>query len=140
MGDDEILDRYRLHPCGQQLDEVRNLLIGLAQSGADADTEAMKLCCVLLFHHGSLADVPLIWQAKESSWDAHCSIDVQLLSGAGVAATKAFPAHHPESEARQALDYLIRCEAAGDFDGFSVSEQSASYRTYYRTETGSVSG
>jgi hypothetical protein len=101
---------------------VRNLLIRLA-------TEAMKLCCVQLFNHGSLADVPLIRQAKESSWDAHFSINVQLLCGAGVTATKAFLANHPENGARQALDYLIRREAAGDFDGFFVAEQSAWYHT-----------
>jgi hypothetical protein len=53
-----------------------------------------------------------------------------------VTATKAFLANHPESEARQALDYLIRREAAGDFDGFSVAEQSAWYHKYYRTDTG----
>jgi hypothetical protein len=93
-----------------------------------------------LFNHGSLADVPLIWQAKESSWDAHFSIDVQLLCGAGVTATKALLANHPESEAQQALDYLIRCEAAGDFDGFSVAEQSTWYHTYYRTDTGRLGG
>jgi hypothetical protein len=28
-----------------------------------------------------LTDVPLIWQAKESNWNAHCSIEVQLLCG-----------------------------------------------------------
>jgi hypothetical protein len=97
MNEDEILDRYGLRPSGQQLDEVRNLLVRLAQLMVDADTEAMKLCCVQLFNHGSLADVPLIWQAKESSWDAHFSIDVQLLCGAGVTATKAFLANIPRA-------------------------------------------
>jgi hypothetical protein len=44
----------------------------------------MKLCCVQLFNAGFLTDVLLVWQPKESSWDAHCSIDVHLLCGAGL--------------------------------------------------------
>jgi hypothetical protein len=50
----------------------------------------MKLCCVQLFNAGFLADVILICQAKESSWDAHCSIEIQLLCGAGLQETIAY--------------------------------------------------
>jgi hypothetical protein len=50
----------------------------------------MKLCCVQLFNAGDLADVLVIWQAKESIWDVHCSPDVQLLYGADPDQTNAF--------------------------------------------------
>ena len=48
----------------------------------------MKLCCVQLFNAGGLRDVAMIWHAKTSSWDAHCSIDVQLLCAAGLGERK----------------------------------------------------
>lgn len=83
MDEDESLRRYGLHPAGGDLDQVRGTLAIQAarerQRQGDSDTELMKLCCVQLFNAGLLADVLPIWQARESSWDAHCSIDVQLL-------------------------------------------------------------
>jgi hypothetical protein len=52
---------------------------------SDGDTALMKLCRVQLFNADLPADVLLIWQVKESSWDAHCSIDVRpaRLTGSG---------------------------------------------------------
>jgi len=73
----------------------------------------------------------MIWQAKESSWDAHCSIDVQLLCGAGLEATKKYLAAEGSPRAAAALDYLLQCEAADDFAGFSVENQSRWYSRYY---------
>jgi len=131
MTEDDLLERYGLRPAGTRLDEVRGILAAAMRTGPDPDTDVMRLCCVQLFHHGSLDDVLLIWQAKESGWDAHCSIDVQLLCGAGLAATEAFLAAQPGDDARQALDYLTRCEAAGDFTGFTVEQQSTWYHRYY---------
>lgn len=111
MTEDELLQRYGLHPTGPDLDQVREILRGeVARERhrlGDGDTELMKLCCVQLFHHGSLADVLLIWQAKESGWDPHHSIDVQLLCGAGLDATKAFLADDSGGEARKTLKVPI---------------------------------
>lgn len=131
MTEDDLLERYGLHPSGGQLDEVRSILTAALQTGFDADTELMKLCCVQLFHEGSLDDVLLIWQAKESGWDAHCSIDVHLLCGAGLETTKAFLRTHPAASATDALGYLTKCEEARDFDQFSVERQSTGYHQYY---------
>ncbi|WP_406635301.1 hypothetical protein [Amycolatopsis sp. WGS_07] len=131
MTEDDLLERYGLHPTGGQLDDVRGILAAAMQDGLDADTDLMKLCCIQLFHHGSLDDVLLIWEAKESGWDAHCSIDVQLLCGAGLDATKTFLGAHPSAMAREALEYLTECEEARDFELFSVESQSAEYHRYY---------
>jgi hypothetical protein len=38
--------------------------------GDDRDTGLTILRCVQLFNAGFLPDVLLIWQARESSWDA----------------------------------------------------------------------
>ncbi|MBN9743657.1 hypothetical protein DMP23_21690 [Amycolatopsis sp. A1MSW2902] len=131
MTEDDLLERYGLHPAGGQLDEIRGILATEMQAGFDANTELMKICCIQLFHYGSLNDVLLIWEAKESGWDAHCSIDVQLLCGAGLDETKAFLRAHPATLAREALEYLTECEEARDFDSFSVERWSEGYHSYY---------
>ncbi|WP_157472758.1 hypothetical protein [Frankia sp. EAN1pec] len=86
---------------------------------------------VQLFNTADLSDVSLIWQAKEASWDAHCSIDVQLLCGAGLAETKAYLAAQQTATSSAALHYLLQCEAAGEFDDFSADAQSGWYSDYY---------
>jgi hypothetical protein len=97
----------------------------------DQDTELMKLCCVQLFNAGQLSDVLTIWRAKESSWDAHCSIDVQLLCRAGLDVTQAYLAADSAAAASDALRYLLDCETAGDFIDFSVAAKSRVYAEYY---------
>jgi hypothetical protein len=131
MDEDELFEHYGLNPSDSELDEIRALLREQTELGFDSDTLVMKLCCVYLFNNGSLDDVLPIWTAKESSWDAHHSIDVQLLCGAGLAETKAFLAAHPDDVAKKALDYVTRCEAAYDFNNFSVAQRSAWYEEYY---------
>jgi len=94
----------------------------------DIDIEEMKDCCIHLFKSGDIDDVLLIWSAKESCFDAHCSIDVQLLCGRGLEETKQYLTDSGSPEAsplrlhvlrKEALEYLIECEATGDFEEFS---------------------
>lgn len=135
MDEDEILHRYGLHPVVEHHDQVRDLLMAQTrlegQSQGYGDTEVMKLCCVQLFHAGVMSDVLTIWRAKSSSWDAFCSIDVQLLCGGGLTETKAYLLTEGSDDAAQALDHLHRSEAAGDFADFSVEKQASSYADYY---------
>ncbi|MBV9380796.1 MAG: hypothetical protein JOY82_23070 [Streptosporangiaceae bacterium] len=135
MDEDESLRRYGLHPAGRDLDQVREMLAVQAarerQAQGEGDTGLMKLCCVQLFNAADLTDVLLIWQAKESGWDARCSIDVQLLCGAGLHETIAYLAAEGSPGAAAALSYLRECEVAGDFAGFSPAEWSRWYSTYY---------
>jgi hypothetical protein len=135
MNEDESLRRYGLRPAESDLDQIREMLeiqtVLEHRNQGDGDTELMKLCCVQLFNVGTLHDVLMIWQAKTSSWDAHCSIDVQLLCGAGLAETKAYLLTEGSRSASAALDYLLQCEAAGDFTDFSVENQSRWYSEYY---------
>ncbi|MER5912519.1 hypothetical protein ABT124_19005 [Streptomyces sp. NPDC001982] len=135
MDEDESLHRYGLHPAGANLEEVRGLLTAQTRlekrAQGDGDTELMKLCCVQLFNVGSLDDVLLIWQAKSASMDADCSIAIQLLCGSGLVRTKAFLSSRRLPEAEAALQRLIRCEAAGDFEDFSAEEHFARYAAYY---------
>jgi hypothetical protein len=135
VDEDEGLRRYGLRPVGSDLDAIRQLLAEQTEQEhhrqGDADTALMKLCCVQLFNAGVLADVLAIWQAKESSWDAHCSVDVQLLCGAGMHETKTYLQANDSTMAAAALDYLQRAEEAGDFADFSIEGQSRWYSRYY---------
>jgi hypothetical protein len=134
--EDESLRRYGLHPSRAHLDEVRKMLTEQAalerRAQGEGNTELMKLCCVQLFHAGVLSDALAIWNAKCASFDAGCSIDVQLLCGGGLEPTKAYLAAEGSPEAAAALDYLRSCETAGDFEDFSVEQWSAFYTRYYQ--------
>jgi hypothetical protein len=135
MDVDESLRRYGLRPPAGDLDEIRGILRTQAQIiQDDQDTELMKLCCVQLFNAGHLDDVLVMWQAKESSWDAHCALDIQLLCGAGLDATKTHLTADDSEVAAQALRYLAECEAAGNFQGFSVNQQARWWAEYYLGE------
>ncbi|WP_441248741.1 hypothetical protein [Kitasatospora sp. McL0602] len=135
MDEDESLRRYGLRPTGTSLGEVRELLTAQTRlerrAQGDGDTALMKLCCVQLFHAGGLDDVLLVWSAKTASFDSDCSIDIQLLCGAGLPETKAWLAARSTPEAGEALRRLLDCEAADDFEGFSVGTRSAWYAEYY---------
>ncbi|MFG2116044.1 hypothetical protein ACGFRB_25990 [Streptomyces sp. NPDC048718] len=155
MTEDEWLDRHGPHPTGADLDEVRRLLVERTrleeEEQGDGDTRLMKLCCVQLFHAGVLDDVPLIWEAKAASMDASCSIDVQLLCGGGLEATKRYlryrctpgagmpgaeastdeVAEESAADAEHALGWLLDCERAGDFEDFTVEGRSACYAASY---------
>ncbi|MFI1869421.1 hypothetical protein [Streptomyces jumonjinensis] len=135
MDEDEWLLRHGLHPDERGLDERRTLLAERTrlerESRGQGDTPLMRLCCVQLFHAGALDDVLLIWRAKTAGFDASCSIDIQLLCGGGLSRTRTYLASHPTKEHQSALRRLSDCEEAGDFDGFSPTEQSAAYVAYY---------
>jgi hypothetical protein len=124
-----------MRPADADLPEIRRVLRDQAElDQMDQDTELMRLCCAQLFNAARPEDVAAIWLAKESSFDAHCSIDVQLLCGAGLEATKRqLRADGPAD----ALAYLLECEAAGDFEDFSVAERARMYAEYYEDDADS---
>ena len=132
--EDEITRRFGLHPAGEHLDEVRAIIAEQTALGLSAHTLLMRICCVLLFNAGHVTDSLLIWRAKESGWDAHFSIDVQLLCGAGLPETMAYLEAEAsrDPEAAKALAYLSACSKPGvDFDGFTPKARSAMYDRYY---------
>ncbi|MFC9958682.1 hypothetical protein [Streptomyces sp. JHA19] len=133
--EDECLRRYGLRPGGADLDEIRALLAEHAarerRGQGEGNTLVMKLCCVHLFNGGDLDDVLRIWDAKQSSFDAACSIDAELLLGHGLEATKAHLSTHPAPAAAAALERLLELERCGQFEDFSVGEHSAYYDEYY---------
>jgi hypothetical protein len=138
MNVDEALERFGLTPDDQSLKTIKEMLIEETRKESQCqglgDTELMKLCSIQLFSKGFVEDSLLIWQAKTASMDADCSIDIQLLCGAGLDETKAFLANIHSSSAISALNRIRLCEENGDFEGFSVRDYLDFYRSYYFEE------
>ncbi|MFJ1756130.1 hypothetical protein [Kitasatospora sp. NPDC088134] len=135
MDEESCLERYGLRPAGAELAEVRALLAEYTarerRAQGDGDTELMTLCCVQLFNSGTLDDVLLIWRAKGASFDAACSVDLELLLGHGLPATLAHLAAHPAPDAATALARLREAEQQGELAGFSVAAYAAARDAYY---------
>jgi hypothetical protein len=132
--EDEIIQRFGLHPAEDDLDEIRTVIAEQAELGWDAHVELMRVCSVMLFNAGHVTDSLLIWRAKEANWDAHCSIDIQLLCGAGLPETISYLEAEAsrDPEAAKALEYLSDCARPGvDFDGFTPEARSVMYDRYY---------
>ncbi|WP_295820493.1 hypothetical protein [uncultured Deinococcus sp.] len=127
------LDRFGLTPAALDLPMIREGLIREIEAVKcdDENVLLMRLHCIQLFSHGQAADAVLIWRAKRSSFDAGCGIDVQLLCGACVEATKAALGALNDPEAREALTYLCECEHAGDFADWTPAQTLAFHRQYY---------
>ena len=117
----DVIARFGVPPRREDLAEIRRELEAWAElerDGDDAsDTLVMKALCVLLFAAGQVEDSVAIWRAKTASFDAQCSIDVQLLCGAGFRETRRYLEGIDSDEARAALTYITECDAAGDFEG-----------------------
>src|SRR5262245_28616109 len=135
MDEAKSLERFGLKPDPSNLTVIRELLVSETQAESQqqgaGDTELMKLCCVQLFSQGDLQDALLIWRAKNASMDAACAVDIQLLCGAGLSATKEYLAGSTDQSAAAALHYLGECEAAGGLGGFSPEGGPRAYQEYY---------
>ncbi|PSK66404.1 hypothetical protein B0E53_01653 [Micromonospora sp. MH33] len=131
MDEDEWYRRHGLRPA--DLGPVRALLREQTALGAHNDSALIHLACVQLFLHGDLADVPLIWRAKHSSFDAACSVEWQLLCGAGRDRTLDHLRALGTAEAGEVVAYLSSVHPE-DVAAFSIDEQSRWYAEYYEAE------
>ena len=130
---DEALQKFGLPASPESRDRIRRLLAGQIEleKREEGGEEMLRVLCLQLFSLGSVEDALLIWEAKQSSFDACCGLDIQLLCGAGLEATKGFLAKSGDPAAPAALDYLIECEEAGDFEGWLPRQSIDHYRKYY---------
>ena len=131
MTSDEALQKFGLPASSQHRDEIRRLLTEEIEreKRGESGEEMLRTLCVQLFSLGVVEDALLIWDAKESSFDAHCGLDVQFLCGAGLPATREFLASLRIPSAAAALNYLTHCEQAGNFADCTQTsiEQHCSY-------------
>jgi hypothetical protein len=132
MNENDLLARFGLTPGVADLPEIRRLIqITVADSKRESN-EPLKLLCIQLFSAGIPSDALLIHKAKMSSFDASCHIDIQLVCGAGLEATKTFLRSSDAPDAQALLAVLEDHKHAADFAGFTPQRQLDSYRHYYR--------
>jgi hypothetical protein len=136
----DVIERFGVPPRREDLEEIRRELEAWAELERNdddtSDTLVMKSLCFLLFTAGQVKDSIAIWRAKTASFDAGCSIDVQLLCGAGFRETRRYLETLDSDEARAALTYITECDAAGDFEGHDepggrLSRLVEEYQRYY---------
>jgi hypothetical protein len=81
--------------------------------GDDDDFENLYWCALLLYLVGDTADVPLLWQGKQTTMDTASGLDVQFLVGAGVEATIQYAEAHGHEKIAK---YLCQMRDAGEFN------------------------
>src|ERR1700740_2202578 len=117
MDKNDLLARFGLTPVTADLPEIRRL-IQSAIADRDRDSnEPLKLLRIQLFSASIPSDALLIYKAKMSSFDAGCYIDIQLVCGAGLEATKAFLRSSDAPDAQALLVALEDGKYAADFAG-----------------------
>jgi len=131
MDENELLRRFGLVPAAVDLPEIRRLIQSVIADDERDSNEPLKTLCIQLFSAGIPSDALLIYKAKESSFDAACYIDIQLVCGAGLEPTKGFLRESSEPEARKLLALLEDSKFAKDFDGFTPERHLEFYRRYY---------
>jgi hypothetical protein len=131
MAENELLARYGLIPVAADLPEIRRIIQSFTADNERDSNEPLKTLCIQLFSAGIPSDALLIYKAKTSSFDAACYIDIQLVCGAGLEATKAFLRESSEQEAKELLAVLQDDNSVRDFDGFTPERHLDFYRRYY---------
>lgn len=129
----EALKKFGLPASPRFRDELRALLTKETECerrGGSAE-EMLRVLSVQLMSLGFVEDCLIIWEAKQSSFDASGIVDTQFLCGAGLPQTKEYLAQSRLRYAADALAYLIKCEESGDFSKWTPQTSLDAYRQYY---------
>ena len=129
---DEALKRFGLPAKHADRPEIVAALREQIRLEADevGDQFLMRLLCAQLFSLGVVEDSLRVWEAKSCNFDTHCGIDVQFLCGAGLERTREFLRADGSDAARDALEYLAKCDA--DFADFSVERVLRQAQEFYQ--------
>ncbi|HEY8916631.1 MAG TPA: hypothetical protein VIM87_09340 [Chitinophaga sp.] len=76
----------------------------------------LMLASFIIGMHGQVEDCLKVWKAKRVDFDTYCGVDIQLIPFAGVDKTITFLRTQTDNEAKKALEYILACSEAGDFD------------------------
>lgn len=135
MDEDFCLRRFGLRPSGSDIVRIREFLVKHStlerESQGTGDTTLMKLLCFQLFNHGSVEDSRLIWNAKHSSWDSSCSIDLEFALGGGVSETLAFLKASSCENSMDAFHEISQFVSAGQIDSTALAEFAKAQFFYY---------
>ncbi len=133
MTSEEALQEFGLPAAPGDRDEIRRLLaleIERERQGESGE-EMLRTLCLQLFSLGYPEDALLIWEAKQSSFDAGCGLDIQFVCGAGLAVTQDYLSRASVLESSAILQYLAACDRAGDFAEWTPQVTIEHYRSYY---------
>lgn len=112
----DLVNHFRRQPERAFARALVNNLV--AQRRGDSDHglhETLLLACYLLGLARQVEDCLVIWEAKTTDFDTFCGLDVQLVVFAGADDTIAYLETQGSDEAREALEYIVKCNEAGDF-------------------------
>jgi hypothetical protein len=79
-------------------------------------TETLMLGCYVLGLHQQVEDSLQVWNAKIADFDTFCGLDIQLALFAGADETITYLTKQDSEEAKKALEYILKCQKADDFD------------------------
>jgi hypothetical protein len=82
--------------------------------------DSLMLACYILGKHNQIEDCLRVWEAKRIDFDTYCYVDIQLVPFAGVQETIAYLETQTSKEAKHALEYVVACSKAGDFDNLET--------------------
>jgi len=109
-----LVAHLRKNPDRDYSIALLNALIDLRRNPQEElPFETLMTACYILGMHGHIEDCLLIWRAKETDFDTHCGLDIELMLFAGYQKTIDFLKKQESPEAKQALEYIRLC---GDFD------------------------
>lgn len=78
--------------------------------------DSLMLACYILGKHNQIEDCLKVWEAKHIDFDTFCYVDIQLVVFAGVQETIEYLKTQTSEEAKQALEHVIECSDAGNFE------------------------
>ncbi|HAL70364.1 MAG TPA: hypothetical protein DCP71_01135 [Verrucomicrobiales bacterium] len=133
MTSEEAWQKFGLPAAPEDRGEIRRHLaleIERERQGESGE-EMLRTLCLQLFSLGYPEDALLIWESKQSSFDAGCGLDIQLVCGAGLAVTQNYLSRASILEASAILQCLAACEQAGDFAEWTPQVTIEHYRGYY---------
>jgi hypothetical protein len=133
MNYEQALQAFGLPASPVYREQILRLLVEETERARRSkdEEEMLRTLCIQLFSLGVVEDALLIWDAKESTFDAFAGLDIQFLCGAGLQTTKDFLAASSVPAAERALSYITNCEKDGDFVNFSPAAWIAQYRQYF---------
>lgn len=136
MDEEQALQEFGFPAQVEDLPRLRRILLQETKkemvSQGKGDTELMKLLCAQLFVAGEVSDCLLVWAAKSASMDADCSIDMQLVLGAGLEPTVEYLKSLDDNpSALTALKGIAQYVKTGQYDDLSSSLTPEYWSRYY---------
>lgn len=97
--------------------DLLKILTELRQDpNAGISGDSLMLACYILGKHNQIEDCLKVWETKRIDFDTYCYVDIQLVPFVGVQETIDYLKTQTSEEARHALEYVVSCSKAGDFD------------------------